>query len=71
MAFTTITPRPWFFERFRQTPLDRQRTRLELAVTVGSATPFELGPITDPRIGVGYIFGDGLEVLRISFGFPF
>ncbi len=63
-------PEPLVFKRFLQAPLE-VRNQFELAMTVGSATPFELGPITDPRIGIGYIFGDDLEVLRISFGFPF
>lgn len=63
-------PKALVFQRFRQSPLTVEN-QFEFAMTVGSATPFEIGPISDPRIGVGYIFGDGLEVLRISFGFPF
>ena len=31
----------------------------------------DLWVVENPRIGSGYIFDDGLEVLRISFGFPF
>jgi len=63
-------PKPLRFLRFLEPPL-YVRNQFEIAMSIGSAEPFELGPFTDPRIGIGYIFGDGLEVLRINFGFPF
>jgi hypothetical protein len=63
-------PRPLEFQRFLQSTL-RVRNQFEVGMWVGSAGPFEIGPITDPKIGIGYIFGDDLEVFRINFGFPF
>lgn len=63
-------PKALEFQRFRQAPLT-VRNQLEIAMSLGSAEPFEIGPITNPRIGISYIFGDGLEVVRINFGFPF
>jgi hypothetical protein len=58
------------FQRYRQSTL-KVRNQFEIAMSLGSADSFEIGPFANPRIGVGYIFGDGLEVLRINFGFPF
>jgi hypothetical protein len=63
-------PKALQFPRFREAPL-QVKNQVEIAMSVGSAEPFELGPFIDPRIGISYIFGDGLEVLRINFGFPF
>jgi len=63
-------PKALQFLRYRQTPL-LVENQFEIAMSIGSTEPFELGPFTNPRVGVGYIFGDGLEVLRINFGFPF
>lgn len=45
--------------------------QFEFGFTLGSATRWELFWISDPEIGFSYIFGDNLEVLRITFGFPF
>lgn len=63
-------PDPLQFSRFREAPLE-VRNQLELGLTLGSATPWTLLSFSNPRIGVSYIFGDGLDVFRINFGFPF
>lgn len=63
-------PKALEFSRFRDDPL-KVRNQFEFGFTLGSATPWELLWIADPRIGASYIFGDDLEVLRINFGFPF
>ena len=36
-----------------------------------SAAPYEFLWFSNARIGAGYVFGDGLQVWRINFGFPF
>ena len=46
------------------------KNQYEIAGTIGSATPLKLWIINNPRIGVGYRFGD-LDVFTINFGFPF
>jgi len=58
------------FSRFLQPDL-RISNQGELGFSVGSATPLRLFGLTDPRIGVGYIFGGGLTVLHVNFGFQF
>ncbi len=63
-------PEALTFQRFLEPPL-KVNNQFEIAMSLGSAGPFEIGPFTDPRIGIGYIFGDGLEVVRVNFGFPF
>jgi hypothetical protein len=45
--------------------------QFEFGINVGSATPFTLWIIEDPRIGVSYRFGDGLTGMRVTLGFPF
>jgi len=39
-------------------------------MTFGSRGPMKLWKIPLPRIGVGYVFGHDLAVLRIVFGAP-
>jgi hypothetical protein len=63
-------PDPLVFTRFRDEPL-RVDNQFEFGATFGSATPWELLRISNPRLGASYIFGDDLEVFRVSFGFPF
>ena len=63
-------PKALQFSRFRHDPLEVSN-QFEFGLTLGSATPWELFWISDPKIGVSYIFGDDLDVLRINFGFPF
>ncbi len=57
------------FSRFLRDPL-KVENQYEIAGTLGSATPLKLWVINNPRIGVGYRFGD-LDVFTINFGFPF
>ena len=57
------------FSRFLRSPL-KVENQYEIAGTIGSATPLKLWVINNPRIGVGYRFGD-LDVFTINFGFPF
>lgn len=57
------------FSRFLRKPL-KLENQYEIAGTIGSATPLKLWVINNPRIGVGYRFGD-LDVFTINFGFPF
>jgi len=57
------------FTRFLRDPL-KVKNQYEIAGTLGSATPLKLWVINNPRIGVGYRFGD-LNVFTINFGFPF
>ena len=57
------------FSRSQRRPL-RVKNQYEVAGTLGSATPFKVGFVKNPRIGVGYRFGD-LEAFTINFGFPF
>jgi hypothetical protein len=45
--------------------------QFEFGISVGSATPFKLWILENPRIGVSYRFGDGLTGVRVNFGFPF
>ncbi len=45
--------------------------QFEFGVSLGSATEWELLTIRNPEIGASYIFGDGLKVFRVNFGFPF
>ena len=45
--------------------------QFEFGLNIGSATPAKLWIFNNPRIGVSYRFGDGLEGVRVQFGFPF
>jgi hypothetical protein len=38
---------------------------------VGLMSTSRLLGLSNPRIGVGFIYGGGLNVWRVSFGFPF
>lgn len=57
------------FDRFLREPL-KVENQYEIAGTLGSATPLKLWVISNPRIGVGYRFGD-LDAFTVNFGFPF
>lgn len=57
------------FVRLLDAP-ERLKNQYEIGGTIGSATPSKLWIINNPRIGVGYRFGD-VEALTINFGFPF
>jgi hypothetical protein len=63
-------PKPLVFTRFLQEPLKISHQG-EIGFSIGSATPLDLWIARDPRVGIGYVFGGGLSVLRVSFGFPF
>ena len=69
-AGTYYYPDPLVFSRFLRSPL-RVANQGEIAFSVGSATPFQMLGLSNPRIGVGYVFGDGLDVWHVNFGFPF
>jgi hypothetical protein len=63
-------PVPLVFSRFLQPDL-RISNQGEFGFSVGSATALRLFGLANPRIGVGYIFGGGLTVLHVNFGFQF
>ena len=63
-------PVPLIFSRFLEPEL-RIVNQGEIGFSIGSATPFRLLGLSNPRIGAGFIFGGGLTVLRINFGFQF
>jgi hypothetical protein len=53
-----------------QRPLEVSN-QFEFGVSVGFAKPATLWVFENPRIGVGYSFGEGLTGVRVNFGFPF
>jgi len=63
-------PAPLVFSRFLHTPL-RIDNQNEIGFSVGIAEPFKLLSLSNPRIGAGIVFGGGLTVYHINFGFPF
>ena len=63
-------PVPLAFSRFLKSTLE-VRNQNEIGFSIGSAEPFKLLWLSNPRIGAGFVFGGGLNVYRISFGFPF
>lgn len=63
-------PEPMTFTRFLQSDL-KVHNQNEVGFSIGSAEPMKLLWMSDPRIGFGYIFGDGLSVWTLNFGFPF
>jgi hypothetical protein len=63
-------PVPLVFNRFLEPDL-KIANQGEIGFSIGSATQFQLLGLSNPRIGAGVIFGGGLTVLRINFGFPF
>jgi hypothetical protein len=63
-------PKPLVFTRFLEDPL-KISNQGEIGFSLGSASRLDLPVVGNPRIGVGYVFGGGLSVLRVSFGFPF
>ena len=63
-------PVPLVFSRFLEPEL-KIANQGEIGFSIGSATQFRLLGLPNPRIGAGFIFGGGLTVLRINFGFPF
>jgi hypothetical protein len=63
-------PLPLVFSRFLEPEL-KIAQQGEIGFSIGSATQFRLLGLSNPRIGAGFIFGGGLNVLRINFGFQF
>jgi hypothetical protein len=63
-------PSPLVFSRFLLPEL-RIQNQGEIGLSFGSATPFRLLGMSNPRLGAGIIFGDGLTVWRVYFAFPF
>jgi hypothetical protein len=63
-------PVPLVFSRFLEPEL-KIANQGEIGFSIGSATQFRLLGLPNPRIGAGFIFGGGLTVLHINFGFPF
>ena len=57
------------FDRFLHDPLV-VKNQYEIAMTAGLAEPKKVWFLEDPRIGVGYRFGD-LNAFSVNFGFPF
>lgn len=57
------------FDRALKDPL-KVENQYEIAATVGLVTPKKLWILSEPRIGVGYRFGD-LDAFSVNFGFPF
>ena len=63
-------PSPLVFSRYLRTPL-RIENQNEIGFSIGGAEPFKLLSLANPRIGAGIVFGGGLKVYHINFGFPF
>jgi hypothetical protein len=63
-------PTPLAFSRFLK-PVLHVANQAEIGFSIGSATPFQLLWLSNPRIGVGFVFGGGLDVWHINFGFQF
>lgn len=57
------------FDRAFRDPL-KVENQYEVAATVGFVEPKKLWILSNPRIGVGYRFGD-LDAFAVNFGFPF
>lgn len=58
------------FSRYLKTPLDISNQN-EVGFSIGAAEPLKIFGLSNPRIGAGFVFGGGLNVYRINFGFPF
>jgi hypothetical protein len=63
-------PEPMTFSRWLQPDL-KIHNQNEVGFSIGSAEPMKLLWMSNPRIGFGYTFGDGLSVWSMNFGFPF
>lgn len=57
------------FDRYLHPPLV-VKNQYEISMTAGLAKPDKIWFLQDPRIGVGYRFGD-LNAFTVNFGFPF
>lgn len=63
-------PEPMQFSRYLRPQLE-VHNQDEIGFSIGSADPMKILWLSNPRIGVGYVFGDGLSVWHVNFGFPF
>jgi hypothetical protein len=63
-------PVPLVFSRFLEPEL-KIANQGEIGFSIGSVTQFQFLGLSNPRIGAGFIFGGGLTVLRLNFGFQF
>jgi hypothetical protein len=63
-------PTPLEFSRFLRPPL-RVVDQGEVGFSIGSARPLEILGWSNPRIGAGFVFGGGLNVWHVNFGFQF
>ncbi len=63
-------PSPLIFDRFLQPQLKIENQN-EVGFSIGSARPLDVLWLSNPRIGAGVVFGGGLTVYHVNFGFPF
>jgi hypothetical protein len=63
-------PQALSFSRFLHDPLLISNQN-EIGFSIGSADPLKFLWMSNPRIGAGIVFGGGLTVYHINFGFPF
>ena len=63
-------PKPLRFSRFLNDPL-KVSNQNEVGFSIGAVKPFDMLLFGNARVGVGYVFGSGLNVWHASFGFPF
>ncbi|HEY4042048.1 MAG TPA: hypothetical protein VGM32_09425 [Rhodopila sp.] len=63
-------PAPLQFSRFLKSPL-RIANQNEVGFSIGSAKSRKILWFSNPRVGAGLVFGGGLTVYHINFGFPF
>lgn len=63
-------PEPLRFSRFLHSNL-RIDNQNEIGFSIGSAEPLKILWLANPRVGAGLVFGGGLNVYHINFGFPF
>lgn len=63
-------PAPLHFSRFLR-PRLQVANQGEIGFSIGSATPLQMLFLSNPRIGAGFVFGGGLKVWHVNFGFPF
>jgi hypothetical protein len=63
-------PSPLQFSRFSRPDL-KVVNQGEVGLSIGSTTPYHMLFLDSPRIGIGYVFGGGLDVWHVNFGFPF
>lgn len=63
-------PAPLTFSRFLQSPL-KVNNQNEIGFSVGTVEPMKILWLSKPRLGAGIVFGGGLNVYHVTFGFPF